>query len=596
VSEETRGRSRRRLAAILFVGYGRLLPGDEAESLTGITLLRSEVIEPQVLKFGGNILRWTGDNVLIEFESVVEAVRCAGALREAVSQLDQAVLPDQRVALRMGINLDDIIAEDGDVFGDGVNIAARLEALAEPGSVYVSEIVRDRVAGRVAFDFEDLGPHTLKNIAKPVRVFRLGSEVAEQSTPLADEGAIAAARPRGFDDRRAIAVLPFANFSLDAEQDFFADGITEDIITMLAGWRAFPVIARNSTFNYKGQTVDVKKVGEELGVRYVLEGSVRKSGRRVRVTAQLIRADTGHHIVAERYDRDLTDLFELQDEIVTTIAGAIEPELLKFERERIAEQPQHNEDAYEFYQRGMFHHYRQNKPDNIEAQGFFRRAIAIDPHYAQATAALAIAVCNAGYLNWADDVEGCFSESYELAQRAITVDARYPNAHFALGLVCMYTRRSDRAITAFQEAIKLNPSFAAAHVLLGQMYLYTDRPDEAMTLAEKGIRLSPSDSRLFIWLTALAGAHYQLRHYDEAIEIGRRAWALNRNWPGGLRYIVAGLGQLGRREDAQIPLAELKALDMPTDLAFIADYFSRLYSTRDGVDHLIEGLRKAGFK
>jgi TolB-like protein len=387
--------------------------------------------------------------------------------------------------------------------------------------------------------------------------------------------------------------LPFANFSDDPEQEFFADGISEDIISLLAGWRAFPVIARNSTFTYKGQTVDIKKVGQELGARYVLEGSVRKSGHRVRVTAQLIRADTNHHIMAERYDRDLTDLFELQDEIVRAIAGAIEPELLKFERERIAERPQHSEDAYELYQRGMFHHYRQNKAENSEAQGFFRRALEIDAQYPQATAALSIALCSAAMLGWAEDNDACFEQAHELAQRAVTLDPRYPNAHFALGLVCMWTSRSERAIAAFREAIKLNPSFAAAHVLLGQMCLYAGRPEEAIEQAETGIRLSPTDPRLFIWLPALAGAHYLLRHYAEAIEAGRRSWSLNRNWPAGLRYVVAGLAQLDRVEEAQAALAELKRLN--PDLAFVERNFRRLYTDPAAVEHILDGLRKAGF-
>ena len=321
---------------------------------------------------------------------------------------------------------------------------------------------------------------------------------------------------------------------------------------------------------------------------------MRKSGRRVRVTAQLIRADTNHHIMAERYDRDLTDLFELQDEIVTAIAGAIEPELLKFERDRIADQPQYNEDAYEFYQHGLWHHYRHSKGDNIEAQRFFRRALAIDVHYAQATASLAIAVCNATYLGWADEIELNYTEAYELAQRAVALDTRYPNAHFALGLVCMWTRRSDRAVAAFREAINLNPSFAAAHVLLGQMYLYRGQPEEAIGLAEKGIRLSPSDPRLFIWLPALAGAHYQLRKYAQAIEIGRRSWTLNRNWPGGLRYVVAGLAQLGRIEEAQATLAELRLLN--ANLAFVEGNLQRLFDDRAAVDHILDGLRKAGFE
>jgi adenylate cyclase len=418
--------------------------------------------------------------------------------------------------------------------------------------------------------------------------------MAELSEDLLAAGARFAASPPGFDDRRAIAVLPFANFSGDPEQEFFADGITEDIISMLAGWRAFPVIARASTFTYKGQTVDIKKVGEELGVRYVLEGSVRKSGRRVRVTAQLIQADTNHHIMAERYDRDLTDLFELQDEITHAIAGAIEPELLKFERERIAERPQLREDAYELYQHGMSYHYRNTKADKAEAQAYFRRALAIDPQYPQAIAALSIVVCQVAFLGWADDAEANYVEAYELAQRAAALDARYPNAHFALGLVCMWTSQSDRAVAAFQEAIKLNPSFAAAHVLLGQMYLYAGRRQEAMERAEKGIRLSPSDPRLFIWLVALAGAHYQMRHYAEAVDAGRRSWSLNRNWPHGLRYVVAGLAQLGRLKEAQAALAELKQMD--ANLEYSASVFRRNWPDPADVDHLLDGLRKAGFE
>jgi TolB-like protein/Tfp pilus assembly protein PilF len=545
----------------MFAGYTRLVPGDEASSFAGLALLRAEIIEPQVLKFGGRLIRWTGDEVLVEFESVVEAVRCAAALREAVSRYNQAEVPDRRVALRVGINLDDIIVEDDDVFGDGVNIAARLEAFAEPGSIYVSEIVHDRVAGKLDFDFVDLGSKNLKNISEPIRVYRMGTDVAMQSTALGHAYVVSPGSSGRLDDRRAIAVLSFLNFSDDPQQEYFADGITEDIISMLAGWRAFPVIARDSTFTFKGKAVDIRKVGEELGARYIVEGSVRKSGHRVRITAQLIRADTGHHIMVERFDRDLTDLFDLQDEITRIIAGALEPELLKFERDRIAIQPQHNEDAYEYYQRGMFHHYRQNKADNIEAQTYFRRALAIDPQYPQATAALSIALSAAAQTGWADDADASFEDAYNLARQAITLDTRYPNAHFALGLASMWTRRPERGIAAFEEAIKLNPSFAAAHVLLGQMYLYAGRREEAIERAEKGIRLSPRDPRLFIWLPALAGAYYQLRHYEEAVEIGRRSWSLNRNWQAGLRYVVAGLAALGRIKEAQAPLARAATIE-----------------------------------
>jgi adenylate cyclase len=591
VSEDSRAHAERRSAAIMVGGYSRLLPGDEKENFTELRRFLTTIVEPQITEFGGNIFKETADLVLVDFDDVVMAARCAAGLRDAVVEMNQAVPDEQRIAMRIGINFGDVIAEEGDVFGDGVNIAARVGALAKPGSVYVSEMVYSRVADAVDLDFEDLGPQDLKNIARPIRVYRMAGEMAKLSEELV---AAAIAIPADFEDRRAIAVLPFVNFSGDPEQEFFADGITEDIISMLAGWRAFPVIARNSTFTYKGQTVDIKKVGEELGVRYVLEGSVRKSGRRVRVTAQLIQADTGHHIIAERYDRDLTDLFELQDEITHAIAGAIEPELLKFERERIAERPPRSEDAYELYQHGMSCYYRNTKADKTEAQAYFRRALAIDPQYPQAIAALSIVVCQLAFLGWADDAEANFAEAYQLGQSAIRLDPRYPNAHFAVGLACIWTRRSERGIAAFEEAIKLNPSFAAAHVLLGQMYLYAGRREEAIERAEKGFRLSPTDPRLFIWLPVLAGAHYQMRHYVEAVEAGRRSWSLNRNWPIGLRYVVAGLGQLDRIEEAQEPLAALKLMD--ANLEYSAGVFRRNWPDPADVDHLLDGLRKAGFQ
>lgn len=593
LSEDARGRVKRRLAAILVAELSRLFPGEEKESFAGLRAVLTDVIDPLIPEFEGNIFKHTGDLVLIEFDSVVEATRCAAALRDAVVRHNQSLQPEQRLAMRIGVNLGDIIAEGGDVFGDGVNIAARLEALAEPGSIFVSETAYQHVADKVDFAFEDIGPQSLKNIRRPIRVYRMGAELRDKFEHLDPEPKLPADTP-DFDDRRAIAVLPFANFSGDPEQEFFADGITEDIITMLAGWRAFPVIARHSTFTYKGQTVDIKKVGQELGILYVLEGSVRKSGRRVRVTAQLIRADTGHHLLAERYDRDLTDLFEMQDEIVSAIAGAIEPELLKFERERIADRPQNRQDAYEFYQRGVWHHYRHTKNDNLEAQAFFRRALAIDAHYPQATAALALALCNAAYLAWAEDAEGNYAESYELAQRAVALDARYPAARFALALVCAWTGRSDRSVAEFREAIHLNPSYAAAHVILGSMLTYRGQPEKGIALVEKGIRLSPSDPRLFMWLPPLAAAQYQLRHYAEAVETARRSWTLKPNWPQALPYVVAGLAQLGRIDEARAALVDLKELD--PSFSMVRTTLRQLYTNQAGIDHLLDGLRIAGFE
>ena len=394
--------------------------------------------------------------------------------------------------------------------------------------------------------------------------------------------------------RLSIVVLPFANLSEDTQQQYFADGITEELTTELSRIKDMFVISRNTAFTYRNKAVDTKQIGRELGVRFVLEGSVRRSGSHVRVNAQLIDAEADAHVWAERFDRDLSDLFELQDEITTAIAGAIEPELLQFERNRVASQPQHSQDAYEFYQRGLWYYYRYVKEDSIEAQAYFRRALAIDPNYPQATAALAMALCYAAFLGWAEDAERNYVEAYELAERAVSLDDRYPAARFALGAACMWMRRSDRAIAEFQEAINLNPSYAAAHVLLGQMYLYRGRAEEAITLTERGIRLSPRDPRLFIWLSALAASHYQLRHYAGAIEAGRRSWTLNRNWPAGLFYVIVGLAQLGRIEEARAQLAELKLL-IPNP-AFVADSLQRLCNNRDPIDHVLDGLRKAGFE
>jgi adenylate cyclase len=580
----------RRLTAILaadVAGYSRLMGADEEGTHERLKAHLRELVDPKIAEHRGRVVKNTGDGFLAEFASVVDAVRCAVEVQRGMAERNAGLPPEGRIEFRVGINLGDVIAEANDIFGDGVNVAARLEALAEPGGICVSRVVRDQVRDRLDYAFEDLGEQQAKNIARPVRVYRV-----RDRTTTKEEPSPASPQSLPLPDKPAIAVLPFANLGGDPEQEYFADGITEDIITLLAGWRAFPVIARTSTFTYKGRTGDIKKIGEELGARYIVEGSVRKLGRRVRVTAQLIQADTGYCVMVERCDRDLTDLLELQDEIITAIAAAVGPEILKFERARIAERPKHDENAYELYQRGMRHHHRRNETDNIEAQRLFRAALAINPKYTEAVAALAIAVCNAGYHGWTDNAELNYTEAYELAQRAVALDSRYPIAHFALGLVCMRTRRSDRAMAEFQEAIRLNPSFANPYVFLAQMYRHRGQPEEAIALAEKGIRLNPRDPRLFIWLSVLAGAYYELGHYEQAVEVGRRAWSLNPNWSAGLRYVVAGLGQLGRIEEVQSALAELKRRD-PT-VAHAQAILTQFYWNREDLNHLLEGLHKAG--
>jgi adenylate cyclase len=587
--------STRRLAAILaanVAGYSRLMRADEEGTHKRFKAHFQQLINPKINEHQGRVVKNTGDGALVEFASVVDAVRCAAEIQRGMLDRDTDMPDERRIKLRIGVNLGDVIAEPEDIYGDGVNIAARLEALAEPGGICISGTVYDQIRDRPPYSFDDMGEQSVKNIARPVRVYGLSPEaVADLPASAMPPTSIS---PPSLAPRLSIVVLPFTNLSDDAGQQYFADGITEDLTTDLSRIADMLVISRNTAFTYRNKLVDTKQIGRELGVRYVLAGSVQRSGNKIRVTAELIDAETDTHLWAGRYDRDRAELFELQDEIVTAIAGAIEPELLKFERERIATRPQKSEDAYELYQRGMFHHYRQNKADNIEAQAYFRRALTVDPQYPQATAALSIALCSAAMRGWAENSDVCFDQAHELAQRAVTLDPRYPNAHFALGLVCMWTRRSERAIAAFREAIKLNPSFAAAHVLLGQMCLYAGRPEEAIERAEKGIRLSPTDPRLSMWLPALAGAHYLLRHYAEAIEAGRRSWSLNRNWPHGLRYVVAGLGQLGRIEEARAALAELKLMDASLEIS--AGVLSRVYPDPAAVDHIVDGLRKAGFE
>ena len=417
-------------------------------------------------------------------------------------------------------------------------------------------------------------------------VTRLGADTQWAPTTLTE----ASSYPQ---QRLSIVVLPFENLSRDPDQRYLADGISDDLTYNLSRFTDLLVISRNTAFTYRDKPLDTRQIGRELGVRYVLAGSVRRSAKRVRVNAQLIDVETDSHLWADRFDRDLSDLFELQDEVAAAIAGAIEPELLKSERDRVARRPLQTEDAYEFYQRGLWYFYRYSKENSVEAAALFRRALEMDAQYPQPVAQLAITLCNAAYLGWADDVALNYVEAYELARRAVSLDARYPPGHFAIGLVCMWTRRSDTAKSSFQEAINLNPSYAAAHVLLGQMHLYGGQPAEAIALAEKGIRLSPKDPRLFVWLPALSGAHYQLGHYAEAVEAGRRSWMLNRNWPAGLRYVVAGLAQLGRIEEAKAALKELKLLN--PSVVFVESNLRRLYNDQAAIDHILDGLRAAGF-
>ncbi len=582
-------RVKRRLAAVLVldvVGYSRLMGSDEEGTHARVTAVLRDLVEPLIDECNGRIVKKTGDGALVEFSSVVEATHCAVSIQRAMGKRDLEGPADRRIAFRIGINLGDVIIDADEIYGDGVNIAVRLEALAAPGDICVSQIVADQVGDKLGFDFVDLGEHELKNIAHPQRVF---------CVKLSENGRAAPALPRrtipGFKDRPAIAVLPFTNMSDDHDQEYFADGLTEDIITALASWRSFPVIARDSVFTYKGRNVDLRTVGRELGAHYVLEGSVRRQGTRVRVSAQMIEAETNHHIFADHYDREVSDVFAVQDEIETSIVGAIEPELLRAESDRAVNAPQ-SFSAYDFLQRGLWHHYRYTADDNERAQEFFRKSLAIEPNYLQATAALAVTLLHRVMHGWQVDDGTLKAEASLLARRAVSLDQRSPQAHYALGLSYMHTTEIRAAIREMQEVIRIHPSDAPARANLGNLYNYVNQPERALQSVLMAMHLSPSDSRQFTWIPPLAGSYYLAGRYDEAIETGLHGYAMKPDYVAPLRYVIAALGQLGRHAEAEELLPVLRRSD--GDLAGVQAYLRRYYVDETALNLILDGLKKAG--
>ena len=412
----------RRLAAILaadVAGYSRLIGADEEGTLERLKAIRAELIDPKISEDRGRIVKTTGDGMLVEFASVVDALRCASQLQQQMAERNAGIPADDRIEFRIGVHQGDVVVEDDDIFGDGVNVAARLEALADPGGICVSARVQEDAAGRLDLTFDDLGEQALKNIARSVRVYRV-RPVAAQNPPETEPSP-------SLPDKPSIAVLPFQNLSGDPEQEYFADGMVEDITTALSKIRWFFVIARNSAFTYKGRAVDVKQVGRELGVRYVLEGSVRRGGNRLRITAQLIDAATGNHLWAERYDRDLADLFAVQDEITERVVAAIEPELYAAEHIRSQRKPPDSLDAWECVIRALSCIGQGTRDSDIEAEALCRRAIAIAPGYGQARSLLAWALLRNTF--WSSDLRTVLPEVIAEVELALAIDDRDPWAH-----------------------------------------------------------------------------------------------------------------------------------------------------------------------
>src|ERR1700746_135430 len=501
------GRVERRLAAILAVdvaGYSRLMGEDEEGTLAALRAVRRELADPRSTEHRGRIVKTTGDGLLVEFASVVDAVRCAVELQREMIARNAATPAERRIEFRMGINVGDIIIEDGDIFGDGVNIAARLEALAEPGGICLSAAAHEQVRDRLDIAFDDLGEQQVKNIARPLRVY--GIALGERSHP-----APRAVTPLPLPDKPSIAVLPFANMSGDPEQEYFADGMVEEIITALSRIRWLFVIARNSSFTYKRQVVDVKQVGRELGVRYVLVGSVRKAGGRMRITAQLIEAATGANLWADRFDGSLDDVFELQDKVAVSVAGVIEPELQTAEVGRSAERPTNDLTAYDLFLRALPRAESGEKDGIVEALDLLGRAVERDPRYGPALGLAARCHNRLHVSGWTDDPETNRREGVDLARRAPRAARDDPGGLSMAAYVFGYFGEDiDTAISLIDRSLELNPSFARGRGSSGWLRLWAGQPDRAIAHFETALRLSPRD-RAVAPLLGIGIAHFLAR-------------------------------------------------------------------------------------
>ena len=530
----------------------------EEGTLAALKTLRRDLADPKIKEHRGRIVKTTGDGLLLEFASVVDAVRCAVEVQREMAERNTDVPRNRRIDFRMGINVGDIIRDGRDIYGDGVNVAARLEALAEPGGICVSRAVRDQVRDKLAFSFEDMGEQQVKNIARPIRVHRvLLGEASDRSQPAA--GAIANS-PLALPDKPSIAVLPFQNMSGDPDQEYFVDGMVEEIITALSRIRWLFVIARNSSFTYKGQAVDVKQVGRELGVRYVLEGSVRKGGNRIRITGQLIEAESGTHLWADRFDGLLEDVFELQDQVATSVAGVIEPALQAAEIRRSSSRPTNDLNAYDLYLRALQYSQSADQAGIVEAIQTLRLATKLDPRYGAALA-LAAGYHADLYVNgWADDPEGNRQEGVNLARRALRVAGDDPGvlarAAYVFGNLGEDT---DAAIALVDRSVEINPSFATGWYHSGWLRLWAGQADLAIEHFATSSRLSPHERPARV-LLGMGIGHFFARRFGEARAMLRRSLQHRPGWVPNYRFLAACCAQMGRLDEARDILRQLRGI------------------------------------
>jgi adenylate cyclase len=591
----------RKLAAILaadVAGYSRLIGRDEEGTLRRLRVLRRELVDPSIANNRGRIVKTTGDGMLVEFASTVDAVRCASRVQQAMAERNAGIVPIERIEFRIGIHQGDIVVEDGDIFGDGVNIAARLEGLADPGGICVSHRVQEDAAGRLDLEFADLGEQQLKNIARPVRVYRVvfgkAADPGPQNTGGRTTSGAAAAQstppPR---EKPSLVVLPFQNMSGDPEQEYFADGIVEEITTTIARFPWLLVIARNSAFAYKGRAVDVRQVARELGVRYVLEGSVRKAGNQVRITGQLIDTATLGHIWADRFDGALDNIFELQDQVTVGVVCAIEPKLRLAEMDRAIRKPTESLDAYDFYLRAQAQANKRTKEGMAEAIRLAYRALELDPGYGPAMARIAQTLANQVVRGWIPLSGPEVEAGIRMARQAIAAAGDDQWTLIVAGLaIAILIRDYDAALAAIDRAIELNPNFALAIAFRAHVLSYQhDRADEAIRWAERALSLSPLDPGMFAAWMAMAFAHLAAGRYEAALPWAERA----RREGGGLPPLHVKLsicGHLGRQREAGQSLRELR--EMLPDATV-----TRLHELQPGLTpelraRFAEGWRKAG--